>query len=224
MTEAPPITDSTPPEDAAVTPAKERSHDVASFVTAQVSRLQEGYLANRPAQVSQLARLRQAAGRPIGSDLALLAFTTGGFYRPDARLPHKPTEREQAIHAAITLFAVHQQSRRTKPMHQAGVGVGDAARQLANHEDGRSKESVRRRFEQLGKAKSWDSVQIYARSLIQQLRAHDIPLDYGRFAADLVALLDPARANAVRVRWGREFYRLKPITSDSIPSSESETK
>lgn len=204
------------------TEAPSRPHRVSDFVASRVAGLQKGYLANRPAEVSQLARLRRAAGQPLGSDLALLAFTTGGFYRTDARLPETPTDREQAIHTAITLYAVHQQSKRTTPMHQQGIGIGRASSRLAHRDNDRNFDAVRRHFERLGAARSWDSVQTYARALIQQLRANDIPLDYGRFADDLVAFRDPRYANDVRNRWGRDFYRVDS-TPDTASDAEPET-
>jgi CRISPR type I-E-associated protein CasB/Cse2 len=70
-----------------------------------------------------------------------------------------------------------------------------------------SSEATRRRFEALGTASTFEEVSHHARGLISQFRTHDIPLDYGRFADQLVGLLHPASADRVRLSWGRDFYQ-----------------
>lgn len=180
-------------------------------VSRHIERLQGGYTAGSSAAVSTLAKLRNGVGKPVGAELSLLQYTTAGLYPEGTPLPDEPTDRERAAYTAITLFAVHQQSQRELRMHQAGDGttpgnsLGKAAGRLYQKTGA---PGVIRRFEGLGTAQSWPEINQHARGLIQLLRAEKIPLDYGRFAEDLLALQRPEWAATVRNRWGRDFYRL----------------
>lgn len=185
-------------------------------VDASVMRLQAAYLADRAWAVSSLARLRNGLGKQPGEDMQLVALTTANLYSDEIQLPDKPTELEQAAFAAITLFALHQQSKRSKGMHQRGVSLGEAAHRLPQRAQS---EGVQRRMNALVSATSWESTVTHARGLIQMLRAADIPLDYAQFAQDLLTLHDPDRAHWVRNRWGRDFYLSPGLLEDSEDTS-----
>ena len=63
----------------------------------------------------------------------------------------------------------------------------------------------------------------HARGLITQLRSHGIPLDYGMFTEDLV-YLQTRGADRVRLRWGRDFYRIPKQSEhidDDTPAAET---
>lgn len=183
--------------------------DVAAFVAGRVNALQEGYLRDDARAVGDLARLRRGVAIPPGRDIELTGLAIGGLYDEDARLPDAPTAVEHAAYAAVTLYALHQQSQRGGRMHQAGYSFGRSARLLGTRAG--ADEAVRRRFTALGTATSWEETMHHARGLIQQFRAHDIPLDYARFARDLLFLRSNATADRVRNAWGRDFYRIKPV-------------
>jgi CRISPR system Cascade subunit CasB len=141
---------------------------------------------------------------------------------PDERPPRDgtPTVSERAAYTAMTLFAIHQQSR-GQEMHQSGQSLGTAVRQLQARAG--SAAAVRRRFEALGTAETFAEVVHHARGLINQLRAHGITLDYGMFTEDLVYLQTRA-ADRVRLRWGRDFYRIPKQsrhTDDDSPAAEA---
>jgi len=192
--------------------------EVGTHVSRKVRWLQEAYLRNEASAGSALARLRHGVTSAAGSDLELIEFTTAGLYPDDVRMADAPTAAEHAAYTAITLYAVHQQSKRLKGMHivdpEHPFTIGRAARQLVASTG--AEEAVRRRFVALGTASSWDEVVHHSRGLIQQLRANDIPLDYGRFARDLLRLRSGRYANDVRNAWGRDFFR----ASTAGPSGE----
>jgi CRISPR system Cascade subunit CasB len=102
-------------------------------------------------------------------------------------------------------------------MHRPGPSIGAAARALARRTT--SAPGVRRRFEALGTATTFEEASHHARGLISQLRTQGIPLDYGLLADQLVGLLHPASADRVRLSWGRDFYQ----RAASEPSSEPAT-
>lgn len=184
---------------------------VRAFVSERAESLQRRYLENESGAVAVLARLRSGIGRPLGESIELVELTIAGFHEnpPDSG----PTADEQAIYTALTLFALHQQSSRNNRMHRAGgPSLGQAAAQLQQHA---SPEAVRRRFIALGTATHWDETVTHARGMISQFRAHDIGLDYGRFADDLLWLQKPSSADRVRLRWGRDFFAAgRPATHD----------
>jgi CRISPR system Cascade subunit CasB len=191
------------PRPAAQQRARPPLRAVGRFVHARVTQLQHGYLQRRPAAVAALAQLRRGVGKPVGAIADLWQLTLEGVPLPP-RYGEEATINERAAHTALTLYALHQQSR-SEPMHRSGQSIGAAARILARRTT--SLEATRRRFEALGTASSFEEVAHHARGLISQFRTHGIPLDYGRFADQLVGLLHPASADRVRLSWGRDFHR-----------------
>ncbi len=192
----------------------ERADRVEAYVSARVGGLQARYQANASAAVGDLARLRRGVGAPIGSDLELLGLALAdsetSLFDGTRRLPDEPTAEEHAAYAAVTLFALHQQSRRDASMHRTGYSFGRSARLLGKRVD---RDSVSRRFTALGTATTWDEAVQHARGLIQQFRQQRVPLDYGRFARDLFDLR-AGRGDRVRMAWGRDFYRVKHPDDD----------
>jgi CRISPR system Cascade subunit CasB len=173
-----------------------------------------------PEAVSALARLRRGIGRMPGFDYTLERY----LQVPGELLGRRPdddteaTDAEYAAHDAVTLYALHQQSRRER-MHTDGCGLGQALAQLvhASH----SPEGVRRRFAALGTGSSYHESTYHLRSLITMLREHQIPLDYGLLADDLKALRQPTGRAKVQAIWGREFFRSRPSTGLDTPDTDT---
>lgn len=186
-------------------------------VAARASRLQKEYQSNVAVAVAALALLRRGINQAPGGDGRILKYTVAGVEpAPELLRDEGPTRAEIAAHAAMTLFALHQQSQRTSSMHHADYPFGRSARLLGRHSG--NPNAVRARFTAVATATSWEERLHHARGLIQQLRAHSIPLNYGRFARDLYYLQFPSRADSVRLAWGRDFYRVRsaddPETED----------
>jgi CRISPR system Cascade subunit CasB len=119
----------------------------------------------------------------------------------------------RAEHVALTLFAVHQQSR-PRPMHRHGIGVGSAL--LALRRDGKfSPEAVDRRVSAAATATSLAEAAVHLRGLITQLRGIDHGLDYDQLFRDLRDWQFPDRVAAIRRRWGGQYF------APAIPSSEA---
>ncbi|WP_265523171.1 type I-E CRISPR-associated protein Cse2/CasB [Oerskovia flava] len=187
-------------------------HELGRLVDTRVRRL----LRTRESStaVATLARLRNNVGRPPGRDPSIWDVTLRDV-SPDAR-SDDPTTAERAVHAAMTLFALHQQAR-DAPMHVRGVGFGRAVWQLGrarqDADDGTG--PVRRRFNIVVTASSVDDLTHHMRGLVTQMRGESIGLDYGALADDLLQFQRPGQADAVRRRWGRQYHRLdKPGTVD----------
>nr|WP_249368940.1 MULTISPECIES: type I-E CRISPR-associated protein Cse2/CasB [unclassified Actinomyces] len=128
----------------------------------------------------------------------------------------EPTREEWAVHTAMTLYAVHQQSR-TERMFQPGRGLGHAARQLIGSPDDENP-SARTRFNALVTSTTVAELRHHLRSLVSQLRSKSITLDYAMLADDLVLFQDPGRAKDVRLRWSRQ-YAFLPTDQDASDAS-----
>ena len=194
---------------------------LADHVSKKATSLQQRYQNDERGAVAELAVLRRGVTKPLGSDATLVGLTVAGLYADPTKLPDTPQNAELAAYAALTLFAVHQQSHRNARMHQYGYSFGRSARLLGKQTN--AAEAVRRRFTALATASSWDETMHHARSLVQQLRAHGIPLDYGQFARDLLSLQHLTSADRVRLTWGRDFYQVPRADDDNTPDDENDT-
>ncbi|PPH25478.1 type I-E CRISPR-associated protein Cse2/CasB [Rathayibacter toxicus] len=205
---------------------------LAGFVTHRVEKLQWSYLSphgghGRSTTVASLARLRRAVASAPGADPFVWAETLEGLPIEYQGSDGEATPAEHAAHAAITLYAVHQQSKAIG-MHQRDVSLGRAVARLAHRNpatdahDSDKQSPVLRRFLALGTATSFHETLHHARGLITQLRGASIPLDYGLLAYHLARLQRPSYADGVRLDWGRDYYFFtSDDTTDKAPSSAS---
>jgi CRISPR system Cascade subunit CasB len=195
-------------------PAKHpRLGETGAFVNKQIGRLVRTL--DSPATVAALAHLREARSREPGTVPSVWALTMEGA--PGSPRGDDATAEERAIHVAMTAFAAHQQSR-SEPMHRyggptLGMAVGQLERRRPHNDQGLS--PMRRRFNAVVTATSFDEVTHHLRSIVSLLRSESIPLDYARFADDLVLLQLPARADSVLRRWARDLYRLDKSIDDN---------
>jgi CRISPR system Cascade subunit CasB len=213
-----------PPHEPAMGPARRAPlRQIGQLVDARIAALQERYRRNASAGVSDLAALRRAVTEEPGADPRVWELTLAGVpVEPGAG--DEPTDVERAVHAAMTLYAIHQQSQPDR-MHRPGYGLGRSVRGLVKPDKSNEK-AVRRRFETLGTAATFAELMQHSRGLVRQLRSAAIPLDYGQLADDLVALQSPTGADGVRLRWGRDYHRGCPANqtdeTDTAPTEPEE--
>lgn len=173
------------------------------FVDRTVSDLQRRLLSDSyrdPSAVAALARLRRGAGKRPGEVLDVLEFTVSeDFFVGRATAA---THQENAAHLAVTLYALHQQSRGER-MHRRGVDLGSALRLLNS---GSPPDPILRRFRTLGTTDSFDELSHHLRGVVQLLRTGSRQLDYGLLADQLVGWQD-GRRSQVQLAWARGFYR-----------------
>lgn len=156
-----------------------------------------------------------------GSDPDVWEDTVGALPEALSQGTHAedgPTDYERAAHEAITLYALHQQSK-TTAVHRQDISLGSAARRLVRA-TGRE-DAIRSRFQAVATAGSASGLFHHLRALITMLRSEGIPLDYGQLAIDLRRLHHGGRADQVRLRWGRDFHRATNEDPDDSPSDES---
>lgn len=202
-------------------------NDTAKFLGArtEVGHLVERRLASLTQSLgangtrAALAHLRRAVGRPPGTVPEVWGVTIDGL--ASDRAGDQPTRQEHAVHAAMTLFAVHQQSK-SQPMHVRGVGLGRAIRRLEAASPGFGSGDItpaRRRLDALATAESLTEVLHHLRGVVDLLRSKDVPLDYVALAEDLLQLQRPGGAAAVRLRWARQYYSAG--SDDTTPDDDT---
>jgi CRISPR system Cascade subunit CasB len=192
-----------------------RTGRVGLVVARQASRIQSDYLSKgqpgrQASGTAALARLRRGLGKQHGSIPEILVYTQAAeFLFPGCG--DEPTRGERAAHLAMTLYALHQQSRRDRGMHRPGAGLGSAVRTLV----GNAKlvdpvPPTLRRFNVLATASSFDQLSHHLRGMVQLLRAGNQPLDYGLLADQLYRWQGAGGPDQVRLAWGRDFYLTEP--------------
>lgn len=169
------------------------------------------------AATAHLAALRRAVSKQPGSVPDIWAITIDGI--PEDLPSWRRVREETAVHVALCLFAIHQQSR-PQLMHVQGRGFGAAVRQLAEGQRGDQdvhETPVYRRFVATSSATNIQATLTHVRGLVTQLRARELGFDYGAFADDLYRLQDPRSIADVRRRWGRDFHNFS-----NTPSTEGD--
>jgi CRISPR system Cascade subunit CasB len=210
-------TDTQAPQPTVSTPKIPVAQIVHETVNARIAELQSGYLKDRPDAVGALARIRRGAGKPINAvpDLWGLTVTDALYAKLDGKAwPGELEKAENGVHIAVTLWALHQQSRRDTPMHVAGgPQLGRAVRALMP--GGEIDEPVRQRFVRMGTATSLDVLAQRARDIVLLLRREAQPMDYGMLAEQLYRWQLPNGRLKVHQDWGRNFHANRPAGADA---------
>jgi CRISPR system Cascade subunit CasB len=178
------------------------NNEVYTVVKRQIVQIVNG---SEPMGRAILAKLRRGAGKPPGSIPEIWGITIGA-------LPENAGDyAEQAIHVALTLFALHRQG--TEMSGQNGGTLGAAVSKLKN---GDNDDALTRRFNSAATAATITELSVHLRSLVQLLRAKSIDMDYPKFAQELYDWQFDSKKEKTRLRWGRDYWRIK----DSIKQEE----
>ncbi|MET9396871.1 type I-E CRISPR-associated protein Cse2/CasB [Kitasatospora sp. NPDC002965] len=174
-----------------------------------LARLQYGYHRDEAAAVARVAQIRRGAGRPVDALPELWGLTGLELLYPDGRVRPTDTAAENAMHTAVTLWSLHQQSHRNSGMHRLdGTGLGFAVRQLMPVDD--VDEPLRKRFVRVGAAPVFDVLAQRLREIVVLLHRAAVPLDYGVLADQLYLWQLPGRRAEVTRSWGRGFHAYRP--------------
>ena len=169
----------------------------------------------------ELAALRRGVSRSPGELPEIWELTRVEV--PDGA-GDAPTWEEIAVHTAMTLYAVHQQSR-TEHMFSPGVGLGSAARRLIGSPD-EENPSARARFNALVTSTTVAELRHHLRGFVSLLRARGFALDHAMLADDVLRFQQPGGAKQVRLTWARQYYSLPaetPSATDADPASNADS-
>lgn len=192
---------------------------IANATVGRIIPLQQGYTRTprSPGAVRDLAKLRHADINSPGTDPDLWELTLDALpesLQGHGSEPASPAER--AVHAALVLYAIHQQSR-PEPMHRKNVGLGQAVRSLSQKRSGGQEwdPGTISRFQHLCRAQSSAIRLENLRGLITLLRSESVGLDYGRLASDLWSI-ESGNSDRTVLSWGRQLHRMEPAHHDTI--------
>jgi CRISPR system Cascade subunit CasB len=165
---------------------------------------------------ASLANLRRGIGKKPGSLPEIWEFTLEGLPENPFLRNDEPSREEWAAHIAMTLFALHQQGKslRDSPMSVSGQSLGIAVNRLVAKRDS-SEDAIQRRFHTVVTSDSLEELTHHLRGLIQLLKSEGIPLDYPKLAEDLYQYQSADARDGVRLRWGREYYRIRKDEQDN---------
>lgn len=201
---------------------KSAQGQLGAFVGRRIEAIQNAYLSTsgHAKGARELAALRHAVTKVPGDVADTWSLEFEGMPTVLVGQGDVPSPGEWATHAALTLYAIHQQSQIT-PMHQRGRehGLGQAIRQLVQRDSNAYKSleegELPRRFAALVTAESFPEAVHYARQLVGQLRGEAIPLDYALLAQQFYDLQMPGRADTTKLAWGRGFAQYQKDDSQS---------
>ncbi|MFC2659448.1 MAG: type I-E CRISPR-associated protein Cse2/CasB [Actinomyces sp.] len=179
--------------------------------------LQKRYLDNESLGRAEVAALRKGANRAPGELPEIWELTRVEV--PDGA-GDAPTREEIAVHTAMTLYAVHQQSR-SECMFVPGRGLGRAAHQLVGTDE--ENPSARARFNALVTSTTVAELRHHLRNLVSLLRSRGIALDHAMLADDIVRFQRPGGAKSVRLAWARQYYSLPADGAVSAPGIDHDT-
>ncbi|MEV8634878.1 type I-E CRISPR-associated protein Cse2/CasB [Streptosporangium sp. NPDC051023] len=194
---------------------------VGEVAGAYIGELQKGYLKDESWAVATLARLRRGAGK-LPADVPDLWGMTGTerLYDEGELSETEETRAEAALFLAVTLYALHQQSRSEQGMHRRRVELGAAVRRLMPPGD--LDEPIRCHFVRAGSAETREALADRLRQLVSLLRRESIPLDYALLAEQLYLAQTPEGMRRVRERWGRSFHAYRSDDSGDAGSTDKD--
>jgi len=189
----------------------------------------DGFVRNKIASLDEesswsramLAKLRRGIGKTPGSVPEIWEITIGDSPDDWQSRDGVPSYAENAVHAALTLYALHRQGKggtandntRDENGNISGKSFGSAVARLISS-NGSNEHAIKRRFDAVATASDFKELAHHARGLIQLLKASDITMDYPGFARDLFFYQLPGFADKVRLRWGEDFYRVQRDNDD----------
>ncbi|MFJ4879385.1 type I-E CRISPR-associated protein Cse1/CasA [Streptomyces sp. NPDC088745] len=202
-------------------------------VTAELIRpLQSGYLRDDSVSVGARARLSRGAGKTFGQVIDLLGLVdTSALYDAPAGGGHALREAdlsaaEDAVHTALTLWALHQQSRgsgmhRRDSSRGSRAGLGAAVRRLMK--PGEVDQTILKRLVRAGSAPDTEALSVRLREIVLLLREAEVPLDYGLLAGQLFQWQQPGGRDLVRREWGRSFQSAPTPENDETTGPDAQT-
>lgn len=182
---------------------------VKAFVKRRIAELM--HASNEAAVRAKLANLRRGVGKAPGSMSELWDVTLDGLPEALYSRDGEPTRGEWATYTALSLFALHQQGSdwKTNPANAEGATLGASVRRLVRPDEDEAR--IKRRFNAVVTAESISETAHHLRGLIQLLKSEGIPLDYPALAEDLYFLQCDGARDAVKLKWGQDFYRHKRV-------------
>ncbi len=189
---------------------QQKTLEMRAFIARKIKKLDEDTSWAR----GMLAKLRCGIGKPPGELPGLWEVTL-------ADAPQWDSRRQNAVHAALTLYAMHRQGKQGSMSVGTGESLGAAVARLVES-DQSNFEAVKRRFDSAVTASDFWELSHHVRGLIQLLKAKSISMNYPLFAEDLYRYQFDDHRSRVRLRWGQDFYQGLNKTNDGKEEKNNE--
>ena len=186
---------------------------VGKLTFGTIRQLERSYLAREGSGLQAVAELRRADPGDVLGSPRTWRYLFDAVETSDNSAD--VTASERAVHAALTLWARHQQSRPSS-VDASGVSLGRAAGRLSvglKSDTEPVDAGVQRRFTTVVTATSFAARVRAIAQLISLFKAHGVALDYARLAEDLYSTQYPDAARRVHLRWARDFHRKEASAS-----------
>ncbi|MCM1508675.1 MAG: type I-E CRISPR-associated protein Cse2/CasB [Ruminococcus flavefaciens] len=181
-----------------------KSDLVYNYVASKIEYIQSIYDVRAGRKI--MANLRHGIGKKAGELPELWGMIFDGL--PIELMGHREVSNaEWAIYTALTLYALHQQGNDIC-INQRGISVGCAVARLVKNKE-EDTERILKRLNLVVTSVSQDDLAYHMRGLVQLLKSkkESISLDYARLAKELYLFYNQEKASAIKLSWGRDFYR-----------------
>lgn len=166
------------------------------------------------------AQLRKGLGREPGSVPELWRYYRVVVSDQDAAAG-RITANLAAEHAALTLFALHQQSQATS-MHRPGEHIGSALFKLRGSKQFEGNpEALDRRVAAAATASSVPELVFHLRGMITLLRGQKLAFDYTQLAQDIADWRTSYGQARARRRWGANYFAWNSTGADNESALQS---
>ncbi|QIB68681.1 type I-E CRISPR-associated protein Cse2/CasB [Aminipila butyrica] len=151
-----------------------------------------------------LSRLRNSIGRDVSETVSIWPLVFEEVPLEYLSTSGTPTYQENAILAALQLYALHQQGRSESVHESPGNSVGKALHNIRDLNN----TALDRRFNALITSGNFKELTTHLRHLISILKQEKgTKIDYAKLAEDFYWYqMSPESANRMRMRWGQDYY------------------
>ncbi len=155
-----------------------------------------------------LAVLRRGIGKELQDTPDLWALILDDLPANLMGKKDRPSQSEQAIYQALTLFALAQQGHDPvkQLQNEGGVSLGAATGRYAK-KTGQENNTIFYRLKRVVAANSSQEMIVHLRGIIKLLGNEGVCLDFAMLAGDLYQYNFPDGQKRVRLAWARDYYR-----------------
>jgi CRISPR system Cascade subunit CasB len=155
---------------------------------------------------ADMAKLRRGLGRDAGDVPEMWSYYKVVIPDHLAAAGTRRTPELDAEHAALTLFAVHQQSQDT-PMHKADEHIGAALLKLRNSKQfAANPQALDERVNAAATASSVTELVHHLKGLVTLLRGQQLPFDYTQLVHDIADWRWSSSRTRIRRQWGAHYF------------------
>jgi CRISPR system Cascade subunit CasB len=173
---------------------------------------------------ADMAKLRKGLGRDAGDVPEMWPYYKVVIPDQAAAAGTRRTPELDAEHAALTLFAVHQQSQGTT-MHSAEEHIGDALLKLRSSKQfAANPQALDERVNAAATASSVTELVHHLKGLVTLLRGQQLPFDYTQLVDDIADWRWPSSRARIRRQWGAHYFAWNRAADDEGPEPQADSR